>query len=65
MIGKFSIVILVCGIELVGIGNIVCCGNYECLLMIEWVYVDVELDEFICCVGNGELLFNGLELVLY
>lgn len=65
LIGKLSTATPVRGIEPAGIGNIVRRGNYERLLMTEWVYADAEPDEFIRRAGNGELLFNGPEPALH
>ncbi len=47
--------------EPLGIGNIMQRGEYERLLMTEWLYADAEPDEFIRRAANGELLFLGTE----
>ncbi|MDP1978494.1 hypothetical protein [Undibacterium sp.] len=47
--------------EPVGIGNIVQRGNYDRLLMTEWLFADAEPDEFIRRAASGELLFLGTE----
>ncbi|MDC8757856.1 hypothetical protein [Janthinobacterium fluminis] len=65
LVGKLSTATLERGAEPAGIGNIVRRGNYERLLMTEWVYADAEPDEFIRRAGSGELLFNGPEPALH
>jgi hypothetical protein len=47
--------------EPVGIGNIVQRGNYDRLLMTEWLYAEAEPDEFIRRAASNELLFLGTE----
>ena len=61
LIGKLSTATLKRGSEPEGIGNIVRRGNYERLLMTEWLVADAEPDEFLRRAGSGELLFNGPE----
>jgi hypothetical protein len=61
LVGKLSTATLTHGAEPEGIGNIVRRGNYERLLMTEWVYADAEPDEFLRRAGSGELLFTGPE----
>jgi len=61
LLGKLSTASLERGAEPAGIGNIVLRGNYERLLMTEWVYADAEPDEFVRRAGSGELLFIGPE----
>lgn len=61
LVGKLSTATLERGAEPAGIGDIVRRGHYERLLMSEWVYADVEPDEFVRRAGSGELLFTGPE----
>ncbi len=61
LMGKLSTASLKRGAEPEGIGNIVRRGQYEQLLMTEWVYADAEPDEFLRRAGSGELLFIGPE----
>jgi hypothetical protein len=61
LVGNLSIATPVRGMEPAGIGDIVRRGSYERLLMSEWVYADVEPDEFIRRAAGGELLFTGPE----
>jgi len=48
-------------IEPAGVGDIVLRGNYERLLMSEWLIADAEPDEFMRRAANNELLFTGPE----
>lgn len=61
LVGKLSTATLEQGAEPAGIGNIVRRGQYERLLMTEWLYADAEPDEFLRRAGSGELLFTGPE----
>jgi hypothetical protein len=44
-----------------GVGDIVLRGNYERMLMSEWLIADAEPDEFLRRAANNELLFTGPE----
>lgn len=44
-----------------GVGDIVLRGNFERLLMSEWLIADAEPDEFLRRAANNELLFAGPE----
>ena len=61
VVGKLSTATLERGAEPAGIGNIVRRGNYERLLMTEWLYADAVPDEFLRRAGSAELLFTGPE----
>lgn len=65
LVGKMSNASLERGTEPAGIGNIVQRGQYERLLMTEWLYADVEPDEFVRRAGSGELLFIGPEPAIH
>ena len=61
LVGKLSTATLERGADPAGIGNIVRRGQYERLLMTQWVYADAEPDEFLRRAASGELLFSGPE----
>lgn len=61
LVGKLNTATLERGAEPAGVGNIVQRGQYERLLMTEWLYADAEPDEFVRRAGSGELLFIGPE----
>lgn len=61
LVGKLTTATPERGAEPANIGDIVRRGNYERLLMTEWVYADAEPNEFLRRAGSGELLFHGPE----